>query len=150
MNSSKTCEAPGCGDQVHILKAGLCRKHYNRQWRGKPLELPPKPSLEESFASRYKAGPPDACWIWEAGKDWDGYGVFTYGTTSERRSCRAPRLAWRLAFGKIPAALFVLHKCDNPSCVNPNHLFLGTAKDNSEDMMRKGRWRGRSSRKSRG
>jgi hypothetical protein len=49
------------------------------------------------------------------------------------------RLAWTLKFGEIPGGLFVLHKCDNRPCINPDHLFLGTAKDNTRDMMQKGR-----------
>ena len=54
---------------------------------------------------------------------------------------KAPRAAWILRYGSIPAGLAVLHKCDNPRCVEINHLFLGTLKDNTQDMLRKGRHR---------
>ena len=55
----------------------------------------------------------------------------------------AHRFAYERAFGQIPAGMFVCHKCDNPRCCNPDHLFLGTAKDNTQDAIKKGRFSGR-------
>jgi hypothetical protein len=68
-----------------------------------------------------------------------------YGTTwdrAERREVLAHRFVYEQAFGSIPDGLFVLHRCDNPPCVNPEHLFLGDTRDNAIDMVRKGRHRG--------
>ena len=89
----------------------------------------------DRFWSRIKIGKPDECWEWKLGKDKDGYGRFSYAS----KNILAHRFAWILTNGPIPGILCVLHKCDNPSCCNPNHLFLGTHKDNVEDAQRKRR-----------
>ena len=75
------------------------------------------------------------CWLWKTGKFKGGYGQYW----SDGRGISAHRYSWICAFGQIPKGLSVLHKCDNPRCVNPNHLFLGTTKDNSIDMVSKNR-----------
>jgi hypothetical protein len=72
----------------------------------------------------------------------DGRGEFYVGTfEGKRRMVASHRFAWEGAYGPIPEGLCVLHKCDTPCCVNPDHLFLGTQLDNIEDMARKGRGR---------
>jgi hypothetical protein len=76
-----------------------------------------------------------ACWPWIASKKSDGYGHFFFGG----RMDTAHRASWMLFRGPIPTGLFVLHKCDNPSCVNPDHFFLGDHQANADDKMRKGR-----------
>ena len=78
------------------------------------------------------------CWTWMREITLDGYGRFTlsYGGAEH-----AHRFSYRLTYGDFPKHLYILHRCDNPSCVRPDHLFIGTQKDNVADMIRKGRFR---------
>lgn len=82
-------------------------------------------------------GDPDGCWWWTANSDARGYGFLS--TTHGAAPQRAHRAAWELANGPIPDGMDVCHHCDNPSCVRPSHLFLGTARDNLRDASAKGR-----------
>ena len=77
----------------------------------------------------------NGCWEWQGALSRLGYGHFKY----QGKTAIAHRIAWQLVCGEIPNGLCVLHACDNPKCVNPNHLFLGTMKDNTQDMMNKQR-----------
>lgn len=77
----------------------------------------------------------DACWLWTGSLNEHGYGQVRMPPTV----WKAHRVSYALFVGAIPAGLFVCHHCDTPACVNPDHLFLGTAQDNIRDMWAKGR-----------
>jgi len=77
----------------------------------------------------------DGCWIWQGDRFAYGYGRIKV----RPRTLLAHRVSWEIAHGPIPPGLFVCHHCDNPPCVNPAHLFLGTCDDNIRDRDRKGR-----------
>jgi hypothetical protein len=97
---------------------------------------PPRPREQQItlFWSRFIPNE-QGCWIWQLGVDEDGYGKTKFCGEDTRIS----RLAWILARGPIPPGLCVLHSCDVRRCANPEHLFLGTNHDNTEDMFTKNR-----------
>lgn len=91
---------------------------------------------EERFNDKFIKGSEEDCWLWDGAKDQNGYGMFWF----EGKVRKASRVAWQLAFKQsIPAKGQICHKCDTPSCVNPHHLFLGTAAINNNDCIVKGR-----------
>lgn len=95
-------------------------------------------TLKERFYSKVdNSSGPDSCWPWMASCVSGGYGQL--GSTKGKANFLAHRLAWEFANGSIPEGMQVLHKCDNRKCCNPNHLFLGTQKENMHDMISKGR-----------
>jgi hypothetical protein len=98
----------------------------------------PIKSLSVDFAQKFWARvfkADDDCWYWQGARDPNDYGRIGIG---HQRTFLAHRVAWALVYGD-PGEWHVLHKCDNPACVNPDHLFLGTNEDNIEDRVRKGR-----------
>jgi hypothetical protein len=100
-----------------------------------PTPKPRVATVWERFWS--KVDKSNDCWVWTGCKNKKGYGVAGSGIIGGSK--RAHRACWEYCNGKIPDGLGVLHKCDNPPCVNPEHLFLGTNQDNVDDRERKGR-----------
>lgn len=90
---------------------------------------------EDSFWSKVAMIPEHSCWEWIGAKVSSGYGSFGVN----RRATAAHRYSYELHYGPITKGLCVLHRCDNSGCVRPEHLVLGTKKDNAQDMARKGR-----------
>jgi len=102
---------------------------------------PPKFTQEQRIAAFHAKvlhpydGNPAQCWIWTGAHTTSGYGLVWRGGSYQR----AHRVSWEMTCGPIPEGMLVLHRCDNPPCVNPGHLFLGTDADNVSDKVEKGR-----------
>lgn len=99
----------------------------------------PKPTpVQDRFWPKVDKRGPDECWPWLASVTSNGYGKILVNGRLEP----APRVSFVLAHGEIPAGLWVLHRCDNPPCVNPAHLYVGSPEDNNRDRIVRGRFRG--------
>lgn len=95
----------------------------------------PRRKVLDRFLSKIQINPEPGCWDWVGNKHRKGYGFMKIDKVNRM----AHRISFELFRGKIPAGLLVCHSCDNPSCVNPHHLFIGTNTDNMNDMIAKGR-----------
>lgn len=119
---------------------GLCQKHYFRERRrGDPrtTSITPGDATPEERLKFYGWDVTDpGCWEWRGPRHSDGYGRVAVGGARTG----AHRLAYEAWVGPIPEGQIVRHKCDNPPCINPDHLEVGTNKDNTHDMIRRGRF----------
>jgi hypothetical protein len=98
-------------------------------------------SLAERFTTKYVPEPNSGCWLWTGFDNGKGYGLLSIRNRAKREhyNLLAHRVSWVLHNGEVPAGALVLHKCDVRCCVNPDHLFLGSPQDNTQDMIAKGR-----------
>ena len=125
------CTLEYCNRKHHVK--GFCELHYKRIKKFGDPELNCMP-LKETFHEKYEIITETGCWIW-MGATSNGYGV----ASDNGKTQPAHRYSWELHNGPIPEGMQVCHKCDVKPCVNPDHLFIGTQKDNMHDAMRKGR-----------
>lgn len=133
------CKVDECGGKHKAL--GYCYKHYVRFKKyGSPDDRKwSQASLERRFWLKVLANDLDDCWLWLGTRLKNGYGRISLGSKSLGTE-GAHRVSWMIANqAVIPAGLVVMHSCDNPRCVNPKHLSLGTPKENTQDMINKGR-----------
>lgn len=130
------CSVEGCNSESRAK--GMCQKHYRRNKKhGMTSQIKKsRGPLKDRFWSYVEKKSEHECW------EWNGcIGKNGYGRTHEngRPDLRAHRVSYEITKGDIPNGLIVMHTCDNRKCVNPDHLVLGTHKENMHDMISKGR-----------
>lgn len=132
------CSVNGCERPARTL--GLCNMHALRFKKYGTTDPGPKAQmpLEERFWRFVEKLGPDDCWPWKGNRLKFGYGRIGEGG-SGGKSLSAHRVSFEMHYGHIPDGKCVMHSCDNPECVNPSHLTLGTSQENTADRVRKSR-----------
>lgn len=134
----RTCSIDDCEKPARVR--GWCRTHYGRwQKNGDPLvTLYPTMHMtpEERYEYYVRRGEPGECWGWAGASEPTGYGKFSIGSGV---IAKAHRFSYELHKGPIPEGLLIRHTCDNPPCTNPDHLLVGTYKDNARDAQERRR-----------
>lgn len=134
------CVIDGCTRPVgQVRRQGWCNHHYSR-WQRLSDPLAPNKTLKGlSLAEKLERGSsisPNGCRVWQ-GKKHDAMGYARIEV--DGRMQYVHRLSWERAHGPVPDGMVLMHSCDNPSCINLNHLSIGTQQENVRDMVRKGR-----------
>ncbi len=127
------CCACGCGTIVKTYEGRFAQGHNNRSRVGRPVD--------ERFWENVIKAALDDCWLWTGTKGHHGYGMMSVGSKRDksRRNVFAHRLSYELHYGPIPSGAVIRHTCDNPSCVNPGHLIVGSHQENMRDMVSRNR-----------
>ena len=133
INKAYTIVCVECGSLKTRYPSYAKRKNKKGPFCSKPCHL----SFVRKNALKYKIDK-NGCWLWERYLTKAGYGQLKF----ERKTILAHRLSWEIKYGEIPENLCICHKCDVRSCVNPEHLFIGTHVDNMKDRNMKGRAKG--------
>ncbi len=137
MSDTRVCSYYTC-ERKYLCK-GFCKRHYYRNSRKLDMDSGRR-SLEQRLVAKIKKKE-NGCWLWTGAKSGgDGREAYKYGYIRiDGTGYRVHRVMYELSTNKKLGDLHVLHTCDTPLCVNPNHLKAGTHTDNMHDMIRKGR-----------
>lgn len=134
-NVGVTCKSEGC--EREATRRGLCHKHHQWLWNHGLLDPTPKLTIAEMLDKYSEPVPECGCVLWTG--SWNNK---FYGVLGKKNGMNyAHRVSYEVHKGPIPEGLVIMHKCDTPACINPDHLSVGTFKENMEEMSRKERHR---------